>query len=287
MDLLNLSVKHIAFGTGVVTSAYDNYFIVQFEDKSRKFLYPDAFAGFIKAEDPAIQELIMNDLTLARQTEEARRPAEHERTIETTRKPDIKAAKDASGLKKTTSKAKPVASSQLSRKRRMTFFVFQGSSFDQEYRGGYIWAPISDKAGNMPHHWTRLLDVRKGDIILHGFGGNVQAISVALGNCYAFVQPHGLLADNLWDNDGRKIDCDYTYIRRPIKTSAFTDDIIRLCQVKYSPFDKNGNGNMGYLFEIDRQLARIFVKASVNSNSYLSSIDYINELLSETDNYLI
>ena len=44
---------------------------------------------------------------------------------------------------------------------------------------------------------------------------------------------------------------------------------------------------MGYLFEIDRQLARIFVKASVNSNSYLSSIDYINELLSETDNYLI
>ena len=33
-------------------------------------------------------------------------------------------------------------------------------------------------------------------------------------------------------------------------------NIIRFCQVKYSPFDKDGNGNMGYLFDINRELAK-------------------------------
>lgn len=35
--------------------------------------------------------------------------------------------------------------------------------------------------------------------------------------------------------EGRKIECDYVKIENPIKTSDFKDDIIRFCQVKYSP----------------------------------------------------
>ncbi len=31
--------------------------------------------------------------------------------------------------------------------KRMIFFVFQGNTFDKEFNGGYIWAPISNKAG--------------------------------------------------------------------------------------------------------------------------------------------
>lgn len=38
---------------------------------------------------------------------------------------------------------------------------------------------------------------------------------------------------------------------------------------------------MGYLFEINRELAKIFVEASVKQNPYLASIDYIRELLME------
>ena len=55
--------------------------------------------------------------------------------------------------------------------KRMIFFVFQGNTFDKEFNGGYIWAPISNKAGNKFHHWKKLLDVRAGDIILHGCDG--------------------------------------------------------------------------------------------------------------------
>ena len=90
----------------------------------------------------------------------------------------------------------------------MVFFVFQGNTFDKECKGGYIWAPVSDRAGNKPHHWERLLDVRQGDIILHGCDGYIKAVSVAKTACYDCNQPAELAVEELWDREGRKVDCD-------------------------------------------------------------------------------
>jgi len=112
---------------------------------------------------------------------------------------------------------------------------------------------------------------------------HIRAISVARDVCYDFPQPDELTVEELWEKDGRRVDCDYTQIVKPIRTSAFTEDIIRLSQVKYSPFDKNSNGNMGYLFEINRKLAIIFIEASVKKNHYPNLVDYISELLVEGD----
>lgn len=170
--------------------------------------------------------------------------------------------------------------------RKTIFFVFQGNTFEKEYQGGYIWAPISDKNGHQPHHWKRLLDVRKGDIILHGCNGYIEAISVAQDACYECKQPIELTTEGLWENEGRRVDCVYTRISKPIKTSTFLDDIIRLGTVKYSPFNKDGKGNMGYLFEINRELAKKFIKASIHKNPYLESVDYIAEILSENEKNL-
>ncbi len=38
---------------------------------------------------------------------------------------------------------------------------------------------------------------------------------------------------------------------------------------------------MGYLFDINRELAKIFIRATVNKNNYLNSMDYINDFLNE------
>ena len=206
-----------------------------------------------------------------RREEEAKRAAEEE-------------AKRAAITKRTGYTPKPVAVSQRVEGKRMIFWVFQGKSFDREFRGGYIWAPISNQAGMNPHHWTRLIDVRKGDIILHGCDGMLKAISVAKGSCFECKRPRELEVEDLWDADGRMVECDYVSVMNPIKTATFVSDIIRLCQAKYSPFDKDGNGNMGYLFEINRELAKIFVAETVRKNRYLSAIEYITELLAEDKN---
>ena len=163
----------------------------------------------------------------------------------------------------------------------MTFYVFQGNTFDRESKGGYLWAPLCSKDGGTPHHWTRMLDVQKGDIILHGCSAQVQAVSIARDKCYDCIQPSELRTEELWEPAGRRIDCEYLVLDRPIRTADYVDDILRLCNVKYAPFDKDGNGNMGYLYEINRELARIFLRGIVKANPQLANVDYISELLME------
>jgi hypothetical protein len=78
MDLLNIKVKHTVFGVGTVTEVDDKYVTVQFAAKSSKFAYPDAFEKFLKAENSAIQETILNDIVVARRAEEESRAAERQ-----------------------------------------------------------------------------------------------------------------------------------------------------------------------------------------------------------------
>ena len=285
MELIGIKVRHPVYGVGIIIEHKANYITIEFTSRTSKFIYPAAFEEFITAEDSGIQTAIIKSIENAKLVKQQQHSVEsairttsgkHSNAKETP--PSTKAVHQSSQAQKS------AVCSQRIEGKRMTFYVFQGSTFDREYRGGYIWAPIATKSGTTPHHWARLLDVRKGDIILHGCDGYVQAISIAKDKCSDCMQPDELAVEGLWDRTGRKVDCDYTYIDRPIKTSLFTDDIIRLCKAKYSPFDRDGNGNMGYLFEINRELAKIFIRESIKNNPYLSSVNYICELLAEDSN---
>ena len=282
MTLEGIKVKHAMWGTGTVVAFDGKYISIEFAIGVKKLVYPDAFAKFIKADDQDIQAAILQIIKDTQETEEQRkREEEAARKAEAERKAAAQEAHRAAIAKKTNYTPKPATRSYRVDGKRMTFYVFQGASFEKEFRGGYIWAPVFNKEGSSPHHWTRLLDVRKGDIILHGYNGYVQAISVARDACYECNQPEDLVVEDLWEREGRRVDCDYFLLTNPVKTSDFRSDILRLCYVKYSPFDKNGNGNMGYLYEINRELARILIEASVKQNPRLGAADYIDEFLSE------
>lgn len=168
--------------------------------------------------------------------------------------------------------------------KRMIYWVFQGQSFDREYLGGYIWAPKYSKGyknNKPPHYWTRLDEVQKGDIILHGCKGELAAVSVAQDKFFDCKQPKELEREGLWDTDGRMVKCEYTLIKNPIKTSNYRKEIIEKCNYKYSPFDKNGDGNMGYLYRLSRDIAKLFIEETVESNKDLRLLDFIKELLAE------
>ncbi len=281
MNLTDYKVKHTTFGIGTITAQTETRVTVSFATKTTNFEYPKVFASYLTCEDSAIQAAILEEIADAnvaaeaqkRAEDEARQKAEEQRTAEAAEK--RAAALSTSANKKATSIYKRIPG------KRMTFFVFQGTTYDRESHGGYIWAPITNKDGKRVFHWDSLLDIQPGDIILHCCDGYVQAVSTARGACYDCTQPLELSSEELWDRDGRRVDCDYITIRNAIKTSDFVDDIVRLCNVKYAPFDRNGSGNMGYLFELDRNLARIFLRASVKLNMALGEVDYIRELLGE------
>lgn len=282
MNLLGAKVKHKMFGVGEIIETSATNIKVAFANRTSTFQYPVAFESFICAVDEDVQAYVMAEIENAKQAAEAQKQLEAQRRREAEEKRAAEAAAQRAAITRRTGYTpKAVAAPHRVDGKRMIFWVFQGQSFDQEFRGGYIWAPITNKAGTTPHHWTRLLDVRKGDIILHGCDGMLKAISIAKDACFDCKQPKELQVEDLWDVDGRMVECDYICIDRPIKTATYVDDIIRLCRAKYSPFTQYGSGNMGYLYEINRELARIFVSGTVRKNPYLSTIDFIDELLNE------
>ena len=281
MNLIGKNLKHKVFGTGPVVAQEGIYLTIEFPSKLLKFVYNEInFSKFLKAEDPEIHAAILKefeDQKEALKQKELQKAMKKQQEEEARQK--VLAAQQFS-TKKPAAKKSVLKQERIPGK-RMTFYVFQGNTFDRESKGGYLWAPICSKDGGTPHHWTRMLDVQKGDIILHGCNAQVQAVSIVRDKCYDCIQPSELRTEELWEQAGRRIDCEYLVLDRPIRTADYVDDILRLCNVKYAPFDKDGNGNMGYLYEINRELARIFLRGIVKANPQLANVEYISELLAE------
>lgn len=291
MRLMGEIVRHSIYSAGEVVDQSDTMITVRFPAKDAKFQYPnpDTFMKFLKAENPDVQAAILDEIrqevelaAKKRAEEAALKKAEEERRAAEQREADERARAALSSKPRPAGEKKHVKQERISGK-RMTFFVFQGSTFDRESCGGYIWAPVANKAGLSFHHWDRLLDIRPGDVIFHGCDGYIQAISTARDECYDCHQPEELRSEDLWEPEGRRVDCEYILIKNPIKTTLVRDDILRLCNVKYAPFDRDGNGNMGYLYELNRELARIFIKETVKRNPLIRDVDFVRELLSEAD----
>lgn len=281
MKMEGLLVKHKTFGTGTVTKFDGTFLTVDFCGKITMFQYPIAFTSFIQAVDPADQAAVLQEIedakaaALAKQkAAEAAKQAEIEKQV-------AEATFKKVGAKSSSTPKKVVLKQEREEGKSMTFFVFQNSTFDREAQGGYLWAPVTNKNGDTVHHWDRMMDVRKDDIILHGSNGFVQAISVARAACYDCPQPRELRTEDSWDLAGRRVDSDYIMLQHPIKTSDYIGDITRLCNTKYSPFNKYGTGNQGYLFEINREMAKIFLNAAAIANPYLKGNETVTHFLLE------
>ena len=282
MNLIGKRLKHKMLGVGVVTVQDGEILTVEFPRKTSKFQYNEMnFTKFLVAEDSEVQAAILQEFDALK---EAKKQKELEEALAKQKEEEAKREAIAAKLTASAKAAPKKATAKQERipGKRMTFYVFQGSTFDKESRGGYIWAPLTSKDGGTPHHWTRLLDVQEGDVIFHGYNGHVHAISVARGKCYECVQPTELRTEDLWELEGRRVDCEYIVLEHPIKTADYRYDILRLCNVKYAPFDKDGNGNMGYLYELNRELAQIFLQGLTKANPTIQNVGYVVDLLSES-----
>lgn len=289
MDLLNQRVKHKVFGVGTIVAQSDTVITVEFAAKTCKFQYPgpDAFAKFLQAEDASLQHAIEQEAEELKRIAEEKRIAEAEakRKAEEAARAAEQARLEAAEKKRQTTPPSAKPSTPHAARvpgQPMTFYVFQGDTFEIESRGGFIWAPQHSQSGGRVFHWDNMLLVKKGDIILHGCDARVVAVSIAVSDCYDCDRPKERTFEDSWNNEGRRVDLDYRIFQTPIKTADFVEEILEYCRVKYSPFDKDGNGNMGYLYELNRELARVFLKAAVRWNPYLKNEDYIQKLLAES-----
>ncbi len=166
-------------------------------------------------------------------------------------------------------------------KKRRLFYVFQGVTYEQELTRQYLSAPYTDK--QYVHHWERMSEVRPGDIILHGaLHGHIVAISEAL-ECANIVPMPKDDYRRKYGSEMRRIEIHTCLlVCSPINTADYKDIIIKLCRGKTGmPFNKNGGGNQGYLFDLPKKLGAVLIKAILSQNKTLTEEKFIQDIVAQ------
>ena len=161
---------------------------------------------------------------------------------------------------------------------RSVYYVFQGAEYFNELGQGYLWAAKRNSTGGeAPFHWRNLTRLKEGDIILHGVWQGVVCVSLVTREHYDWVRPGE-------SRVGWRVDCKgYLLKEHPVVLSGYREQIISYCsQFTHQPFNRNGTGNQGYLYELNMPLARLFLEDVMRNNpSILGEFPGFREAMKE------
>jgi hypothetical protein len=135
------------------------------------------------------------------------------------------------------------------------WWVNQGKTYKAERKGGFIWAPQKDSNERVPFHWQNVAKVKTGDVVFHYAKGFIRAVSVANANSYESAKPDDISREN-WSDEGWRVDVAYHELTPTIRISAVASQIARL-NLEYGPIGRGGGVNQGYLYQLDREAARV------------------------------
>ena len=136
-----------------------------------------------------------------------------------------------------------------------SFVVMQGQTYQEEKELGIIWSLQQDSSGKERHSRLRMIEVNEGDRIFHYVKGNIVAISVAKTGCQMASKPSIMQNQERWNDDGYLVEVDYQELEVPVNVRSKFDAILPLLPIKYSPFQTDANGNQGYLYPCNEELA--------------------------------
>lgn len=136
-----------------------------------------------------------------------------------------------------------------------SFIVMQGRTYQEEKDLGIIWSFQQDKGGNVQHSWRRLAEMKKGDLVFHYVKGNIIAVSIAKEDCKVASKPGALQSHNERKSEGYLVNLEYHELDRAVNVRDKFEEILPLLPVKYSPFQDDANGNQGYLYPCNEELA--------------------------------
>jgi 5-methylcytosine-specific restriction protein B len=136
--------------------------------------------------------------------------------------------------------------SQTDRGGARFWWVNQGLSYPRSRAGGYMWAPLEDKAGGTPEHWRAMRDVREGDVVFNYANSQLRGCSVAAEAAVPAPRPDPD-ADQAWGNDGLRVELTYRDLVPPIQLSEIP---VEWRIGEGGPFTRDGSVKQGYLFPV-------------------------------------
>jgi hypothetical protein len=146
---------------------------------------------------------------------------------------------------------------------RNIWWVNQGGTYRTGREGGFLWSPLVDPRGATLSHWTRMADVREGDIIVHYSSGSVRALGLATGSVYAAPQPVNFAEDRpaAWNERGQRLDVSYHELTRAIPLDKVSGKLQALA-ISDGPLNRVDGVKQGYLWRFSAAGLRVLREAS-------------------------
>jgi len=142
------------------------------------------------------------------------------------------------------------------------WYVMQGKTFTPQKGLVYLWAPLEGKGGRSFKHWRAVGDVKPNDIIVHHAAGGVQAVSRA--SSMPSVSPQPEAFDNEWRGDGRRVELEVlVQLEQPVTLDTIRQKKTKLQRALANvrgPYNRDGTGNQGYLFEFTWEALAILLE---------------------------
>ena len=131
------------------------------------------------------------------------------------------------------------------------WWVNQGETYAWSRDHELLWAPKVNKAGRAETHWTRLLEARVGDRVLHYSGGSLRAVGTVIAAAEE-GRPSGIPSQDASNNDGWKLAVRYEELREPV---ALRDIPSSWRTPSAGPFATAGGVLQGYFFPLSQEFA--------------------------------
>jgi hypothetical protein len=102
-------------------------------------------------------------------------------------------------------------------------------------------------------------EVRPGDVIVSYVGGRIVSVSVAkAAACES--RRHVNLGDGLWEEEGKNVEVEYRDLPTPLALPEIVGELQPLLPDRYSPLNRFGTGNQGYLFGLPPRVGRLLLE---------------------------
>lgn len=128
------------------------------------------------------------------------------------------------------------------------WWVNQNQTFEQEFRGGYLWSPKRRADGARNQFYENMREVAPGDIIFSFKHREIAAIGVAQSYGYDCPKPteFGSIGEN-WEKQGPgwRVDVSYTVPANKIQPRDHIGILGPMLPQQYSPLRLNGDGLQG------------------------------------------
>lgn len=132
---------------------------------------------------------------------------------------------------------------------------------DHEVRGGYLWSPMRNANGAFNQTYENMRHARIGDVVFSYAHGQIGAIGIVTVEATPSPKPTVFgNAGDYWSDEGWLVEAEFTPVARPLAPKAHMTTIGPMLPPRYSPLQRNGNGNQGcYLAALSDALGQILV----------------------------